>query len=179
MTIFVKSRTGKTVITLDVEPEDSIQNVKSKLTDELGIPTDQQQLNFDDVILKDDNILSDCNILKGSILQLKPSYIYSRVPLKMSLLQAVVHVKMQTGKMIRLDVLLEDTIKNVKKNLYQKEGIPVERQCILFAGKKLKDHMTLKDHNIKRESTLNLWEKGVEGKLEVMYQSINSVKLLN
>ena len=145
MRIEVQTNTGKTLL-LEVETCCSMGYVKALIHSKEGIPPEQQRLVFDGKALKDECTLSDCNVCNNSTLYLFPSHVM------------VIFVKTVSGQAIPLEVTPSDSIETVKMKMLCKVNMPtfpVTRQYLVFAGKQLKDQLTLSDYDIRDESTLH------------------------
>lgn len=75
MQILVKTLTRKTII-LEVEPSDTVENLKVKIQDKEGISVVEQCLNFAGTRLKNERLLSDYDIQTESTVYLVLSVVW-------------------------------------------------------------------------------------------------------
>jgi hypothetical protein len=142
MQIAVKDLHGKTV-TYDVAPTDTLESVKHQVAQRQGIPIEQQRISFDGNPLKDNSkTLKKYGIKHQDTLELLPM---------------VITVKTPDGKSVPLVVKPTDTVKDIKKQVADKENIPVEDQRLHFNGKPLDDdRKTLDDIGINHGDTVKI-----------------------
>ncbi len=150
MPIFIKMFTGMK-ITLNIQPETSIKNVKVELQKREGIPVEKQRLHFGGQQLKDDRTLRDYSIKIESTLYLRLKGQCGNMP---------IYVIMPTGTMTIFDVFPSDNVENIKEEIYEKDGISPDQQHLIFNGKELEDGRTLSECNIEKGSMLQLVLRG-------------------
>lgn len=67
-----------------------------------------------------------------------------------------IYVKGLTGRTIDLQITHQMSIEELKMKIQEKDGIPVEQQRFVFAGKNLDDLTLVGRYNIQKDSTLHL-----------------------
>eukprot|EP00972_Heterocapsa_arctica_P048073 7089657-Heterocapsa_arctica.AAC.1 len=70
MKIFVKTSVGKKTFTMDVNKDDTVENLKDKIYELTQCPTSEQRLIFDDKEMENDDTLSNHNIQAESMVYL-------------------------------------------------------------------------------------------------------------
>uniref|UniRef100_A0A251VRF5 Putative ubiquitin n=1 Tax=Helianthus annuus TaxID=4232 RepID=A0A251VRF5_HELAN len=141
-----KTETGK-FVSLEVKGSDTIGSIKLNIQAKEHIPFDQQELVFNEVVLENQYTLSNYSMRNKSTLTVNGKSV--------DLMK--INVKISTGKTISLSVYSTDTIADVKTKIYFKEGIPCEKQALIFDEKVvLGDSGTLFDYYITANATLTL-----------------------
>ncbi|KAJ1395545.1 hypothetical protein B484DRAFT_314859, partial [Ochromonadaceae sp. CCMP2298] len=158
MQIFVRILTGKEYryATLEVDPSESIDNVKLKIQDKVGIHPDWQYLDSRRDGLKsleDGRTLSDYGIQRED-------FIYLRDMAAASLMRIFVTTLHAT---LTLHLLPSDTVLAVKRQIWGWEDTPPDQQRLTYGGRTLEGG-DVSDYGIQKESTLRLVKRGSGGK---------------
>ena len=164
--ILVKAPTGK-MITLKVEGDNTVEEVKAMIQDMEGIPQDQQHLVFAGRRLCF-HTLSHYNIQMGSTLHLVLCQCSYKIYVK--------DCRSVTGWTFTYEVDASDTIESLKAQIHDEEGIPPEQHCFMFAGTHLEDGHTLSDYNIQSNSTLVL-ELPLRGGINIFMKTLTGMTI--
>jgi len=143
--IFIK-RPDDSFIIEEVNPSETILNIKKKLID--IYPIEHQRLEYNFEVLNNDKNLTDYNIKNESNLELIFTSGNDET--------FQIFVKTLTGKTITLAVKSDYTIEIIKELIYTKVRKSIEEWRLIFAGKQFENIRTLADYNIQKESTLHI-----------------------
>ncbi|CAF4732066.1 unnamed protein product, partial [Rotaria socialis] len=143
MQIFVKYGWSPT-ITLEVNPRDTIEHVKTKLQDEEGIPADQQRLVCKGEELESSRTLSDYKIEKESTMHL----VIRRSE------GMLIFFKTLTGTVFIYELEPSDTVAYIKAKIEHDISIALRQQKLILAGKTLHNDQTLSYYNIQKGTTI-------------------------
>ena len=146
--VFVKTETEMCTI-LDVNLLDSVEDVKSKIQQEWGLPVKQQRLSFDGFKLSDDKALINYNIHnEGTLILTLHPWKLDQIAIEMPSKTIVFEVNLQ-----------QDTVEDIKAKIESMEGIPAAQQCLFLENLGLLSNdseKSLADSGIKKNSALHL-----------------------
>lgn len=132
-------------VALDVKCTDTVDQIKSKFSAIEGIDKSAQELFFAGIHLKNDDKLADYNITTNTSVDLHVTdgmQISVRIP--------------SVGKTIKLSVKKSNRVADVKAEIERKEGILMNNQILMYAGRQLQDNQKLTECDLRDDQPLHV-----------------------
>lgn len=165
--ITVEFRNGKK-LQLEEPSNRTVSSLKQIIFQKEGVATEHQVLFHKGKELDDYRKLIDCNIQSGDTLDIDIMEPVTNIINKStSKTRSTVYehnrprglllfVKTLTGKTITLNVAVSDTVGDLKRKINEKDGIPINQQCLIAAGKPLADTDDVHTIGVQNHSVLHL-----------------------
>jgi len=142
---------------INMHPSNTIQSVKTKVYDVLGIPPREQRLIFAGVELADNRTLSSYNAKDGSVLHL----VQRTRPNKSN--PNMINIKAERAVIEEIDPY--DRIRYVKTKINEVLGYSIDAQRLVFGDVELKDGYSVSDYNIKEGDELI-----IKGQVDIIFK---------
>ncbi|CAF4233084.1 unnamed protein product [Rotaria sp. Silwood2] len=145
-------------ILLRVLLTDSIEKIKIRLQNPLKIPNIELRLSLlyesFQILKSNDTVLSHQLYKENHIIT--AHVVHEKTDTRAPKSYFMIFVKLLTRRTLQLDVNADMTIANVKDLIYEKEGIPIDQQRLIFAEQVLDDDGTLSEYKIEHPTMLYL-----------------------
>jgi len=143
MKIYVRDSKGREFLLDRVEPLDTINDIKQRIESQENIPASDQYLLFGETPLNDDTkTLYDCGIKHKSTLDLEPMTIF---------------IKTTKGDVYELIVNPTDSVGDIKQQILESKGIPLDEQILTAKGEPLIDESRkLSESGIRHRDTVDM-----------------------
>lgn len=138
---------------LEVPENQTVDRVKRAVLSKRGFILAHQQLFFNGLELENRRRLCDCEVTTGSSLDL---ILTSDDLTSCSTSTMHLFVKTLTGKTITLETCSTDTVLELKQQILEKEGVAIDSQCLILAGKQMENQQTVSDCGIQNQSVIHL-----------------------
>lgn len=153
-------------VALDVKCTDTIDQIKSKINSIEGIDKSHQALFFGGNHLENNNRLVDYNITTNSSVDL---YVTDGIQISVSI--------PSVGKIIKLNLKKSQNVADVKAEIENKGGIPLDEQILMCGCQQLEDNKVLSQCGLSNGDTLHVLVRPT-GKLRI-YVSVDVERTVN